>query len=706
MGIHGMLLVIQISLIGLIISSIMVAAAASLAKFDCPNKCEDVEIPYPFGLKKGCSLNEDFLITCDNKVAKTGDVTVKNISIENHELRVLHFVARDCYEQHRSVEYNQPFVWPSTFIISQSRNKFTVVGCDTYGILHGEHNGEYYSSGCLTVCKSLHSVRNGSCSGVGCCQVAIPAGLRNISMEVDSFNNHTNVLDFNPCSSAFIVEQGQFNFSSNYLRNVSKEMLPIVLDWTIGNETCEEAARNKTNFACQRNSECHDHFSTKLGYQCSCKPGYRGNPYLGCQDINECEHPAHNNCIKAKDCVNTKGNYTCRCPKWYHGDGRKGGEGCIPEPLLMLKIAGVAVISLIAILVISFWLYFLIKKRRLVKLKEKFFRQNGGLILQQQLSTMEGSSETTKIYTAKDLKKATNNYDASRIIGQGGYGLVYKGFLENNKVVAIKKSKTVDQEQIEQFITEVVVLIQVNHRNVVQLLGCCLETRVPLLVYEFVPNSTLFKHIHHASTISWETRLRIAIEIADALSYLHSAASIPIIHRDIKSTNVLLDDDFAAKVSDFGTSRLVPRGQKQLPTVVQGTLGYLDPEYMQTNQFTEKSDVYSFGVVLVELLTGQKVLSLVRPMEQRSLAMYLLCALKEDRLFEILEKRIMDEGNMEQLKEFAKLAAKCLEVKGVERPTMKEVAIELYGLRKMKNHLWDNDESNLMEETGPLIGEC
>ena len=355
---------------------------------------------------------------------------------------------------------------------------------------------------------------------------------------------------------------------------------------------------------------------------------------------------------------------------------------------------------------ISFWLYFLIKKGRLIKLKEKFFRQNGGLILQQQLSTMEVSSETTKIYTAKDLKKATNNYDASRIIGQGGYGVVYKGFLQNNKVVAIKKSKTVDQEQIEQFITEVVVLIQVNHRNVVQLLGCCLETRVPLLVYEFVPNSTLFKHIHHASTISWETRLRIAIEIADALSYLHSAASIPIIHRDIKSTNILLDDDFTAKVSDFGTSRLVPRGQKQLPTVVQGTLGYLDPEYMQTNQFTEKSDVYSFGVILVELLTGQKVLSLLRPIEQRSLAMYLLCALKEDRLFEILEKRIMDEGNMEQLKDFAKLAAKCLEVKGDERPTMKEVAIELYGLRKMKQRLWDNDESNLMEETGPLIGEC
>ena len=180
--------------------------------------------------------------------------------------------------------------------------------------------------------------------------------------------------------------------------------------------------------------------------------------------------------------------------------------------------------------------------------------------------------------------------------------------------------------------------------------------------------------------------MRIAVEIADALSYLHSAASIPIIHRDVKSTNILLDDDFIAKVSDFGTSRLVPRDQKQLVTVVQGTLGYLDPEYMLTNQLTEKSDVYSFGVVLVELLTGQKALSFARPEEQSSLAMYFLYTLKEDKLFEILANGIADEDNMEQVKEFVKLATKCLKVKGDERPTMKEVASELDGLRKMEKH--------------------
>ena len=239
------------------------------------------------------------------------------------------------------------------------------------------------------------------------------------------------------------------------------------------------------------------------------------------------------------------------------------------------------------------WLYFVIKKRRLVKLKEKYFRKNGGLILQQQLSSEEGSSETFKIFTAKELKKATSYYDESKIIGGGGYGIVYKGFLPNNRIVAIKKSKMVDENQIEQFLNEVVVLSQINHRNVVKLLGCCLETRVPLLVYEYVHNGALFNHIYKESiasiiSLSWKTRLRIAVEIAGTLSYLHSTASIPIIHRDVKTTNILLNDDFIAKVSDFGTSRLVPRDQKQLVTVVQGTLGYLDPEYMQTNQLTEK----------------------------------------------------------------------------------------------------------------------
>ncbi|KAM7514804.1 hypothetical protein LguiA_004387 [Lonicera macranthoides] len=194
-------------------------------------------------------------------------------------------------------------------------------------------------------------------------------------------------------------------------------------------------------------------------------------------------------------------------------------------------------------------------------------------MLKQQLSKQVGIVEKARIFTAEDLKQATNNYDESRIIGQGGFGTVYKGVSLDNREVAIKKSKISEQSQIEQFINEVVILSEINHVNVVKLIGCCLETEVPLLVYEFIPNGTLSDHIHNesrASSFSWEMRLKIAAQSAGAIAYIHYAISIPIIHRDIKSTNLLLDDNYTTKVSDFGASRLVLVNQTQLTTLVQG----------------------------------------------------------------------------------------------------------------------------------------
>uniref|UniRef100_A0A7N2LKX2 Protein kinase domain-containing protein n=1 Tax=Quercus lobata TaxID=97700 RepID=A0A7N2LKX2_QUELO len=350
----------------------------------------------------------------------------------------------------------------------------------------------------------------------------------------------------------------------------------------------------------------------------------------------------------------------------------------------------------------SSWLYFIVKQRNLINLREKFFKQNGGLILQQLLTGQENLTETAKIFTAEELKKATNNYDETLIIGRGGFGTVYKGFLPDNRILAIKKSKIVDENQIERFINEVVVLSQINHKNVVKLLGCCLENPVPLLVYEFVPNGMLFEYIHNENKVSFETRLRIATESAEALSYLHFAASTPIIHRDVKPSNILLDSSYTAKVSDFGASRLIPLDQTELATMVQGTIGYLDPEYLQTSQLTDKSDVYSFGVILVELLTGRKALSFDKLEMERSLVTYFLLSLKENRLFEVVEKHITNEGNAEQFKEVANIAEKCLKLKGEDRPTMKEVATELEGLRRMEKHSWVNADFN-SEETEHLL---
>lgn len=329
-----------------------------------------------------------------------------------------------------------------------------------------------------------------------------------------------------------------------------------------------------------------------------------------------------------------------------------------------------------------------IKKRKLSKLKKKFFEQNGGLILRQQLSNYEAA----KIFTAEELRVATNDYAEDCILGEGAYGKVYKGILPNNDIVAIKRSKIGDQTQTAQFINELMVLLQINHRNVVKLLGCCLETEAPLLVYKFISNGTLFHHIHKtskASILPWKLRLKIASETAGALAYLHSATSTPIIHRDVKTTNILLDENYVAKVSDFGASRLIPTDQNKLTTLVQGTLGYLDPEYFHSGQLTEKSDEYSFGVVLAELLTSRKVVSFDRPEGQRNLAMFFVTAVEEKFLFEVLDGDIVDEENIVELKQVANLARRCLSVKGVERPTMKEVANELEELRKLDKQPWE-----------------
>ena len=259
--------------------------------------------------------------------------------------------------------------------------------------------------------------------------------------------------------------------------------------------------------------------------------------------------------------------------------------------------------------------------------------------------------------------------------------------LVDGRIVAIKKCNMVDEGNLEQFINEIIILSQINHRNVVKLLWWCLETEVPLLVYEFIPNGTLFQCIHEENEdfplLTWDMRLRIATEVAGSLSYLHSAASIPIYHRDIKSSNILLDDKYKAKVADFGTSRSVAIDQTHVTTLVYGTFGYLDPEYFQTGQFTEKSDVYSFGVVLIELLTGEKPVCLARSQEDRNLSTYFIHSIKENRLFDILDTQVRKDGNKHEVLAIANLAKRCLHLNGKKRPTMTEIVMELEGVQKV-----------------------
>ncbi|GKD58339.1 wall-associated receptor kinase-like protein 1 [Tanacetum coccineum] len=336
---------------------------------------------------------------------------------------------------------------------------------------------------------------------------------------------------------------------------------------------------------------------------------------------------------------------------------------------------------------ITYILYKVIKRAKERRRRKKFFKRNGGLLLKQQQEANQSLVDKTILFTSRELEKATDNFNENRVLGRGGQGTVYKGMLVDGRIVAVKKSKVVDESQLEQFINEVVILSQVNHRNVVKLLGCCLETDVPLLVSEFIPNGTLYDRSHNNTDevpMSLNMRLKVAREAAGALAYLHSATSIPIYHRDIKTANILLDDKYRAKVSDFGTSRFVSIDQTHLTTAVKGTFGYLDPEYFQTSQFTEKSDVYSFGVVLVELLTGERPISLTRFDENRNLATHFTLAIEEGRVMSIFHSVVLiKEGNRDELMLVTNLAMRCLNMNGKNRPTMKEVAIELETISSM-----------------------
>ncbi|KAK4786489.1 hypothetical protein SAY86_003178 [Trapa natans] len=707
------------------------AAAQSSSKPGCPNACGNLTIPYPFGLvsRDDCYLTESrqFPIDCDMTVHppiaywqnKSHHIPITNISVYDHEMRIMVYLAYDCYNSTAATDWNNPSLKLARFPISSTKNTFTATGCDTKALLRGNKNGSY-AIGCLSVCNDLADVTNGTCSGIGCCQASIPKNVMRYDIYLDQYANHSGVSEFNPCSYAFVAENGYFAFSTEYLlKSMADEMVPLIIDWSIGDQTCIDAQKNRSTYACKgENTTCTDAENGR-GYRCHCKDGYKGSPYLsgsdGCQDIDECA--SSNPCNVTSLCINLPGTFNCSCPKGFAGDGKRDGNGNGCTPIIRSKKYTSRDITLglglgIGCGILFLFAFWVIQSRKERRERKKFFEENGGHQLEELISQHRSGFEILKLFTADELNKATDNYHESRILGQGGQGTVYKGVVMNSRVVAIKKAKHLDRSQVNDFINEIVILSRINHKNVVKLIGCCLETELPLLVYEFVTNGTLSQHLHDgdgcstAALSTWGARLRVAAEAAGALSYLHYDVAIPIYHRDVKSANILLDENYTAKVSDFGASRVIPVDQTQLNTLVQGTFGYIDPEYFHTSQLTEKSDVYSFGVVLAELLTGMKAISFDKLEKDRNLSMVFAVAVKEDRVLQIIDERILNEGNASQIREAALLASRCLKVRGDERPTMKEVVLQLEGiLRASDTHPWINQEKEDFRETEYLLGD-
>ncbi|XP_010441081.1 PREDICTED: probable leucine-rich repeat receptor-like protein kinase At5g49770 [Camelina sativa] len=308
-----------------------------------------------------------------------------------------------------------------------------------------------------------------------------------------------------------------------------------------------------------------------------------------------------------------------------------------------------------------------------------------------------------KAFTFEELSKCTNKFSEANDVGGGGYGQVYKGVLPNGQLIAIKRAQQGSMQGGLEFKTEIELLSRVHHKNVVKLLGFCFDQSEQMLVYEYIPNGSLRDALSGKNGIKldWTRRLKIALGSGKGLAYLHELADPPIIHRDVKSNNILLDENLTAKVADFGLSKLVGDPEKaHVTTQVKGTMGYLDPEYYMTNQLTEKSDVYGFGVVMLELLTGKSpidrgsyIVKEVKKKMNKSRTLY--------DLQELLDTTIIaNSGNIEGFEKYVDVALRCVEAEGVDRPSMSEVVQEIESIVRLAGLNPNADSATYEEASG------
>ncbi|RVW31465.1 Receptor-like protein kinase FERONIA [Vitis vinifera] len=347
----------------------------------------------------------------------------------------------------------------------------------------------------------------------------------------------------------------------------------------------------------------------------------------------------------------------------------------------LVAITGGVVGGVVAVSVLCFFVVHQMKRKRDPGLRDRALWWRAVFHISTKSSDAHRSSLTSNLsrhFSLQDIKTATKNFDKGYIVGEGGFGNVYKGYINGGTTpVAIKRLNPESQQGAHEFMTEIEMLSQLRHIHLVSLIGYCNHKREMILVYEYMANGNLRDHLYNTDNppLPWTQRLQICIGAARGLHYLHAGVKKTIIHRDVKTTNILLDHKWVAKVSDFGLSKMSPTSvaNAHISTVVKGSFGYLDPEYFRFQRLNEKSDVYSFGVVLFEVLCARPPVNQTGEEEQAGLAHWAVTSYKNGKLEEIIDPHLEGKIAPMCLEKYGEVAVSCVLDQRIKRPSMSDV---------------------------------
>uniref|UniRef100_A0ACD5TXT2 Uncharacterized protein n=1 Tax=Avena sativa TaxID=4498 RepID=A0ACD5TXT2_AVESA len=653
----------------------------------CATSCGGVDIPYPFGVGSGC-FRKGFEIECvDNNngpVLAGTSLRVVHLSVDPAESLVMLPVGWMCYNASNPGESQDDWGDGTTtmnrdgvYRISNARNMLVVLGCNTMAYTasrrtEGGSASYTYFTGCMSYCNNSGSARDGLCAGVGCCHVDIPPGLTDSTFGFREYD-HAAMMDYSPCDYAFLVDRDSYAFQRSHLLMDRNQTWPVWLDWAIRDNdgtvsdsaavlSCADAAAKATattEYACvSDHSHCVDSINGP-GYNCSCSQGYEGNAYVvsGCTNIDECAHPTKYPCDGV--CKDTQGSYLCYCHQGYGSDDPRT-QRCTSKFPLAAQIC-IGIIG--GVLVIAFMAFIIVIRKERRKTRE-LYEKNGGLTLEK--------AKFIKLFKKEELKPILKS---GNLIGKGGFGEVYKGVVDK-ELVAVKKPIRGNVRENMQFANEVIIQSQVIHKNIVRLIGCCLEVDTPMLVYEFISKGSMDDILHKVDKkepLNLDVRLGILAESAHGLAYMHSQAHTKILHGDVKPANILLGENFVPKISDFGISRLLAIDKEHTANVI-GDMTYMDPIYVQTGRLTEKSDVYSFGVVILEVISRKKA---THSDNNSLVTSFLECQKEGKKATELFDKEIAGTRDLELLDTLSGIAVDCLNLDVDQRPSMTDVAARL-----------------------------